>query len=77
MAHVVDVAAYILEDLGCVSSQKLQKRRSTARHITWQSMAQLFFRKRSRLGLTDLLLPICSGGIEVSSLLRVAFLARE
>ena len=74
MAHVVDVAAYILEDLGSVSTMKLQKLAFYSQAYTWQSMAQLFFRKRSRLGLTDLLLPICSGGIEVSSLLRVAFL---
>ena len=74
MAHVVDVAAYILEDLGSVSTMKLQKLAFYSQAYYLAEHGATLFRKRSRLGLTDLLLPICSGGIEVSSLLRVAFL---
>ena len=74
MAHVVDVAAYILEDLGSVSTMKLQKLAFYSQAYYLAEHGATLFPEAFEAWANGLLLPICSGGIEVSSLLRVAFL---
>ena len=67
MAHVVDVAAYILECLGSVSTMKLQK-------LTFYSQAYYLvehgtplFPKSLRHGQMGPWLQICSRGIKANS----------
>lgn len=67
MAHVVDVAAYILECLGSVSTMKLQKLTFIARRIIWLSMEHRFSPKSLRHGQMGPWLQICSRGIKANS----------